>query len=454
MEGSFERAFGRLDLDDASAAQVAAHPAAFVDKPLPSPPPAALGGSKDASEGSSFRYCEPRTDEERRPLAGQLVPLSPGLGLPRPPSCAPIPPALDTPGRPSTTSEVAPPSSVEHQLSIGALGSYAATPGPSTLRPTRKELLNARFVAHATSRAEPARQPAAQPSMPTSQASQAPPDYSVFDPVSPGLGHSTLAWATRPLDRHPQQPSAAPPPSPYPMQPLNHSRQTVHPPHPQSVYPPNGPAAYEPAAAHFASGPTPLPLQQAPYSVQPYYHHPAAVVSPSPPVPPHNAHTSRSAPPGTVQSHYWVAAPVAWPPTGYSATHAYSATPSPAPSTPQRRPSASASSPAFQSTAGTEDSPTAARQCAGFTQKGARCRNRLKQADGDGYCHVHAAVILNEVGFYLAGGGRTYVLFSDWIPPYLEPACQVGLRVEMERPLTLFDKGERGFIYAFEYRGA
>lgn len=113
--------------------------------------------------------------------------------------------------------------------------------------------------------------------------------------------------------------------------------------------------------------------------------------------------------------------------------------------------------PALNSPAGPDGSPSASRQCAGSTQKGARCRNKLKSVDGDvtsDFCHVHSAIILDEVGFYLAGGGRTYVLFEDWIPTYLERGAQVGLRVEMERPLTLFDKGERGFVYAFEYRGA
>lgn len=41
----------------------------------------------------------------------------------------------------------------------------------------------------------------------------------------------------------------------------------------------------------------------------------------------------------------------------------------------------------------------------------------------------------------------------DWIPPELEEDAKVSLRLEMERPLSQFDRSSSGFVYCFEYRG-
>lgn len=100
------------------------------------------------------------------------------------------------------------------------------------------------------------------------------------------------------------------------------------------------------------------------------------------------------------------------------------------PSTPRRRAQSSAHpSPSSSSTA----SP--AKQCAGFTQKGQRCRNRLKgssEGEGDGYCRLHRTMILKETGVYVGGGGRTWVEFSG---PFSSPPCPLTSAL-VRKPLT------------------
>ncbi|KAF8163191.1 hypothetical protein B0H34DRAFT_650015 [Crassisporium funariophilum] len=104
-------------------------------------------------------------------------------------------------------------------------------------------------------------------------------------------------------------------------------------------------------------------------------------------------------------------------------------------------------------------------QCAGVTKAGKRCTRKVKTGpallspdidDAPGqstslprFCHQHTKELLGPSGYYARKNGE-WVTFEDWIPPYLQQATQVSLRVEMEKARSQSDV--HGYIYTFEIR--
>ena len=100
----------------------------------------------------------------------------------------------------------------------------------------------------------------------------------------------------------------------------------------------------------------------------------------------------------------------------------------------------------------------------------------LEPEDADGstllprFCFQHAKEILGPSGYYARKNGEWVnfegnhlpiyfflahipsIFFLDWIPPYLQAATQVSLRIEMEKARSNSDVP--GYIYTFEIRGS
>lgn len=377
---SLQQAFDQLALSSSSPApSTDPHPSTFITKPLPSLP-----------DGSKFTRCSSPDPGGWSGVVGRndgLDARQAEFGLPRPPIMADRPPEQwkervdprsgqvnshkrDGTGRLGSCDG---PSSARHSMpaaptgphaggpyrrhpfdprlaSSGPLGStFASTsavpspplyPMPGTTRPTRAELLNARFHPSPSSQN-------ASSSLHTTPSNSVtplvdPPSYSIFDSLAVGR-----------------------PPIP--------------------------------------------PLSTRPTNLTPHIHtRPVSQTNPlSQPNAPNSSSTIANVRP-SLQAAYSA------PPTATRFVNSPAA-----PSTPCRRaqsssqPSPSPSSPA---------SP--AKQCAGFTQKGQRCRNRLKsssESGGDGYCRLHRTMILKETGVYVGGGGRTWVEFSGPYPSLLHP---------------------------------
>ena len=119
--------------------------------------------------------------------------------------------------------------------------------------------------------------------------------------------------------------------------------------------------------------------------------------------------------------------------------------------------------------------------CAGVTKAGKQCSRIVKtgytlsleseEADGSTllpkFCFQHTKEIMSPSGYYSRKNGE-WVKFEgylkpftrlhpvnfllDWIPPYLQAATQVSLRIEMEKARTQSDVP--GYIYTFEIRGS
>lgn len=108
-------------------------------------------------------------------------------------------------------------------------------------------------------------------------------------------------------------------------------------------------------------------------------------------------------------------------------------------------------------------------QCSGITKAGKQCTRKVKTApalaeiEGDDsddsdddsapklerFCHQHSKELLLPTGCYARKNGE-WVVFTDWIPGYLQIETQLALRIEMERARTLADVD--GYIYTFEIR--
>lgn len=147
--------------------------------------------------------------------------------------------------------------------------------------------------------------------------------------------------------------------------------------------------------------------------------------------------------------------------------------PSTPPTKPTRRRASSTSTPST-STATTQ-------QCAGITKAGKRCTRQVKNGpalskaydtiDSDvveRFCFQHTKELLVPSGFYARKNGEwvdfdcasstlpqacslKQLIYTDWIPHYLQQDTQVALRVEMEKARSQSDV--HGYIYTFEIRG-
>ncbi|KAF8797920.1 hypothetical protein BYT27DRAFT_7203607 [Phlegmacium glaucopus] len=111
----------------------------------------------------------------------------------------------------------------------------------------------------------------------------------------------------------------------------------------------------------------------------------------------------------------------------------------------------------------TTSKKSGAQRCAGVTKVGQQCSRMVKTGntllldseDEDGsallprFCFQHTKEILGPSGYYARKNGE-WVTFEDWIPPYLQAATQVSLRIEMEKARSHSDVP--GYIYTFEIR--
>ncbi|KXN82512.1 hypothetical protein AN958_02363 [Leucoagaricus sp. SymC.cos] len=122
------------------------------------------------------------------------------------------------------------------------------------------------------------------------------------------------------------------------------------------------------------------------------------------------------------------------------------------------RPSLSTRSSASQTSTVTSSSKTV--QCSGITKAGKQCTRQVKvqlarddAEDGEEnvarFCYQHTDEILVPSGYYARKNGQ-WVLFEDWIPPYLSKSTQASLRAEMEKTKSVRDVP--GYIYTFEIR--
>ncbi|GHJ84217.1 hypothetical protein NliqN6_0619 [Naganishia liquefaciens] len=126
-------------------------------------------------------------------------------------------------------------------------------------------------------------------------------------------------------------------------------------------------------------------------------------------------------------------------------------------------------------------------QCSGFTQRGQRCKKRVKavapyyttvqrnrgsgwdgcadgvdvvvvEEDEKRFCKVHVGQICSPEGFYAKQSGgaappaarERWIQFSDYIPHDLEEQTKALLRLTMESPLSPNESA--GYIYAYELR--